>query len=455
MSPALGPRHDPFSRGRAPVVVAGAGLAGISAARHLGPYPTVLFDREDEVGGTARSVSVDGFTFDHTGHLLHLHNDYTKRLVRRLLKDNVMECSRSAWIHSHGVDTPYPFQVNLKGLPWSAVEDCFAGLWAARRRYGKDPLNAGHALNFAEWCDRLFGAGITAQFMRPYNEKLWTVPVDEMTPEWCGGFVPQPRLEDVLAGALKGARQGFGYNTTFLYPKRGGVQVLAKALAEGLPDVRLKTSLEKVFWKERRVRLSGGADVSYAHLVSCLPLPELVRRLEPFPEELRAPLEKLRWTSVTCLNLGVKRKNISDKSWIYFPEKEFVFYRVGFPMNFTPYAVPAGCSSMYVEVSHAPGEGPQTPAQKAALLKKVRAGLEKAGIMRKSDEFAVAHFLPIRYAYVIYDRDRTPAAGALLEWLREKAHCSSIGRYGAWKYSFMEEAILDGKAVAESLTRHL
>ena len=203
------------------------------------------------------------------------------------------------------------------------------------------------------------------------------------------------------------------------------------------------------------MRLSAGEDVSYAHLISCLPLPELVKRLDPFPEELREPLDRLRWTSVLCLNLGVRRAGISDKSWVYFPEGDFVFYRVGFPTNFTPLAAPTGCSSMYVEVSHRPGEGFDTPGRRAALLKKVRSGLEKAGILRRSDELAVAHFLPIPYAYVIYDVHRTPAVEILLEWLREKAHCASIGRYGAWKYSFMEEAILDGKKAAENLLSHL
>lgn len=448
-------RHDPLGRSRPPVVVAGAGLAGISAARHLGPYPSILVDREKEVGGTARSVVVDGFTFDHTGHLLHLHNDYTRRLVRKLLKGNVVERQRDAWVFSHGVFTRYPFQANLNGLPRDVVEECYAGLWAARRTYGEEPLNAGHPLSFREWCERLFGRGITDHFMEPYNSKLWTVPTETMTPEWCGMFVPRPRLEDVLSGALEENRAAFGYNTSFLYPKTGGIQALARAFAEGLPDVRLGTSLDKILWRDRRVVLSSGEELPYAHLVSCLPLPELLKRLDPFPPELQEPLDRLRWTSVLCLNLGVKRAGISEKSWVYFPEKEFPFYRVGFPMNFTSSAVPAGCSSMYVEVSHRPGEGYDSPASRAALLKKVRAGLEKAGILKKSDELGVAHFLPIKYAYVLYDVHRTPSAGFLLEWLKDKARCSSIGRYGAWKYSFMEEAILDGKKTAEDLLSRL
>lgn len=435
---------------RPPVVVIGGGLAGISAARHL-RYPTVLCERENEVGGTARTYVVDGFTFDHTGHLLHLHNDYTKKLIRRLLKGNLHECVRNTWIHSHGADTRYPFQANLFGLPPAVIEECFIGLWEAKRAYGAEPLAADHPLDFQEWCDRLFGKGISKHFMTPYNRKLWNVPLEEMNAEWCGQFVPQPKLEDVLAGALTDQTKAFGYNATFLYPKRGGIQALPRALAEGLPDVRLGVSLEKLLWKERKAKFSDGKTLDYAHLVSTIPLPELLKRLQPFPEELREPLEKLRWTSVLCLNLGVKRPNISDKSWIYFPEKDFVFYRAGFPANFTPHAAPAGCSSMYVEVSHRPGQGYDSEPARQGLFRQVREGLIRAGILKKTDEFPVVSFLPIRYAYVIYDQHRAPALSAVFEWLRKNAAASSIGRYGAWKYSFMEEAILDGKQTAEEV----
>ena len=65
-------RHDPLGRDRTPLLILGAGLSGLSAARHSAPYPTIVVERETELGGTARSVELDGFTFDYTGHLLHL-----------------------------------------------------------------------------------------------------------------------------------------------------------------------------------------------------------------------------------------------------------------------------------------------------------------------------------------------------------------------------------------------
>ncbi len=57
--------------------------------------------------------------------------------------------------------------------------------------------------------------------MLPYNARLWGVPPSEVTSEWCQRFVPLPKLEDVLRGALGAQAPELGYNTSFWYPERG------------------------------------------------------------------------------------------------------------------------------------------------------------------------------------------------------------------------------------------
>src|SRR6185436_17036830 len=54
-----------------PVVILGGGLTGISTAVHL-RAPWVLFEREERLGGHARTDERDGYRFDKTGHWLHL-----------------------------------------------------------------------------------------------------------------------------------------------------------------------------------------------------------------------------------------------------------------------------------------------------------------------------------------------------------------------------------------------
>ena len=54
-------------------VILGAGLAGLTAAytlQELGESAWQTYEREDRVGGHARSIEVDGYTFDFGPHIL-------------------------------------------------------------------------------------------------------------------------------------------------------------------------------------------------------------------------------------------------------------------------------------------------------------------------------------------------------------------------------------------------
>ena len=66
------------------------------------------------------------------------------------------------------------------------------------------------------------------------------------------------------------------------------------------------------------------------------------------------------------------------------------------------------------------------------------------------DKIIVKNILPIKYGYVIYDKYRIPALNDIHSFL-QKHNIYSIGRYGAWKYSYMEESILDSKKTAEQI----
>jgi len=103
---------------------------------------------------------------------------------------------------------------------------------------------------------------------------------------------------------------------------------------------------------------------------------------------------------------------------------------------------------MYVEYSYRPDKMPDYTNPR--FLSMIRKDLEAARILEKSDRIVVSNFVPIRYAYVLYHAHRKKDLETLFRFLNDNG-IYSIGRYGEWKYSFMEEAILDGKKTAEKL----
>src|SRR5260221_2660313 len=250
------------------IIVVGGGLAGLACARELGS-DFVLVEAEERLGGLCRTDLVAGFSFDWTGHWLHARDAQMRELIsKRWLAGNLLEVQRRALIYSEGRWTKFPYQFHLEGLPPQTVADCLVGFVEATtgpegRELRERPLG-----NAAEFILRHLGRGFAQHFMFPYNEKLFTVPCEQLSPEWGGRFIPRPTLADVVGGALGIARDDAGYNATFWYPREGGIESLVRGLAadvRALPgEVRTGARVAAIDPARRSLPLESGADLSYS-----------------------------------------------------------------------------------------------------------------------------------------------------------------------------------------------
>lgn len=429
------------------VVILGAGLAGLSTAYHLGRSECLLIEREDQVGGLCRTFERNGFFFDCTGHLLHFRKNSIRKLVESLIGDGLRSHSRRSYIFSKGIYTDYPFQANTYGLPKEVVKKCLLDFIEAYIKGTNRQPSSKRPRNLHDWILQTFGEGISRHFMIPFNEKLWQCSLRSLSADWGGGWlIPRPSLEEVVGGALGIPNRTMGYNPTFLYPEKGGIQVLPQAFVPHVGRIRLKTEVKEIHLARRRVILSNGPEMPFEYLVSTIPLPELIRRCVDVPSYVRTAASRLKYVSVYNVNIGVKRENVSKAHWIYLPEKKFPFYRIGFPMNFSPYLVPPECSSIYVEISHQPGRREGSDH----LLDTVIQGLIELGVLYPDDPVAMSEVRDIPYAYVIFNQDRLRAIRVLQNFL-EKNRVYSIGRYGAWEHTSMEDAIWHGQEAAQKI----
>jgi DnaA family protein len=64
-------------------VIIGAGPAGLAAALGLS-RDTLLVEREEHIGGLCRSIEINGYTFDHAGHVMASQEPYVLALYERL-----------------------------------------------------------------------------------------------------------------------------------------------------------------------------------------------------------------------------------------------------------------------------------------------------------------------------------------------------------------------------------
>jgi len=301
---------------------------------------------------------------------------------------------------------------------------------------------------FKAWVLSNFGAGFARHFFYPYQGKIFAYDVEKLTASWTGRFVPQTSLKQIIQGALQEAgEEPVGYNAQFFYPKQGGIMAWVHKIADPLiKPIRTEFCVSRIDLKSKVVHFTNGHSEPYESLINTMPLDTFLRLTkETSATNLKRALNHLKCNSVVNFNLGINKPNISDKHWVYFPETKYPFYRIGFSHNFAASMAPAGCSSLYGEFSHinkSPEWIEQTLATSLAQTKQWL-GIDDTDII-------VQKILNISHAYVIYDAWRDRNLPKLHLQLNELG-VHSVGRYGAWKYSSMQEAVLDGKSIANTL----
>ena len=418
-------------------LIIGGGLAGLSCARELGRACT-LVESASRLGGLCRTDVADGFSFDWTGHWLHARDPEMRKLVQeRWLGGNLLEVQRRAVIYSEGVWTKFPYQFHLQGLPPQTIADCLTGF--VRAPAGRPLQNAD------DFILAHLGEGFARHFMRPYNEKLFTVPTTELSPEWGGRFIPRPTLEDVVAGAVGLPREGAGYNATFWYPREGGIESLVRGMERDLDcEVRLGSRVERLDLQRRRARLSTGDELAFGGLVLTAPLSALAGMLAGAPPSVVSAAARLRSVSVTVVEIGARDVASGERfHWAYFPETRYPFYRIGSPSEVNPALAPPGFRSFAVEFSH------RGPIDTKVAIEQALQGLAGSGLLDRS-QVVLTRARTIPVAYVLFDHDFAAARAEVLDYLGANG-VQVAGRYGRWEYSSMEDALLSGREAARKL----
>jgi len=435
-------------------LILGAGPTGLGAARRLqelGVHDWQIVEAAPEPGGLATSfVDKKGFTWDIGGHVQFSHYEYFDRaMVEFLGEDGWLHHQRESWVWMRDRFIPYPFQNNIRRLPPEDLNKCLQGLL----QITQSPRPKPH--NFREWIDATFGPGLAEVFMLPYNFKVWAFPPEMMNSVWVGERVAVTDLSRVLSNLALGKDDlSWGPNNTFQFPKHGGTGAIWSACAKRLPaaQIKLNARIVGIDLGKREVVTASGERFGYEHLISTIPLTELIRlsgqsHLQPGADR------GLLYSASNIFGIGLRgkpRDELATKCWMYFPEDNCPFYRVTVFSNYSPYNVPDITThwSLMAEVS----ESPHKPVNQERLLEDVIQGALDTRLIDKRDDIVSTWSYRAGHGYPTPGLHRDEALAELIPFFEERG-VYSRGRFGLWKYevSNQDHSFMQGVEVVDRL----
>lgn len=411
-------------------LIVGAGVSGLAFADWLRDDDYLVVEAEGEMGGYCRTIKRDGFVWDYSGHFFHFQRPEIERyLVDRMGDQRVLRVQRDSriWYGDRFID--FPFQKNIHQLPEAEYEQCVRDLQDRPKDKGG---------NFKDMLYARYGRGIAEKFLIPYNEKLYALNLAALDADAMGRFFPHASVEEILRNA--DAPTNDGYNATFTYPEGGAIQYI-EALAQGVRADRIALG-ERVLSIDRKAKVvtTSRRQIGYDTLISTAPLVALLDMCGVAYDS-----SVLSHNKVQVFNLGFDSKGPQNVHWIYYPQRELSFYRVGFYDNIFG----SERMSLYVEVG-LPWDADLTEDERGALKARVLADLQTCGVLT-NQTLVASHDVLLDPAYVHITTQSNSESVARRELLAaEDVH--SIGRYGAWTYCSIEDNIIEARQLADSLS---
>jgi protoporphyrinogen oxidase len=421
-------------------VILGGGMTGLSAGLAAG---CPVYEQAEHPGGICASYYMrpgeharlptapsDGGAYRFElggGHWIFGGDPTVLRFIDRLTPVRTYTRRAAVYFSKQKLFVPYPLQNHLGHLAPDLAARAVDEILRA-------PAEV-HPPTMADWIVHHFGPTLTELFFGPFHARYTAGLWMEIAPQ---DAYKSPLDRRHVADGVKRGTAAVGYNTTFVYPDRG-LDALAQGMAAGcgIAYGRRVVRLDPV---RRRIELSDGTATPYGSVLATLPLNRLMQL-----SGLSVDAEPDPSTAVLVLNIGAtKGPSCPAEHWLYVPDSDAGFFRVGFYSNVNAAFLPGqererqDRVSIYVERAYRDGQRPdaaETDRYAAAVVEELRAWgfIDRAEVVDPT-------WIDVAYTWA---RPRSAWRTLALRRL-EEAGIYPVGRYGRWIFQGIADSIRDG-----------
>ncbi len=427
------------------IAVLGSGMAAFGAVHrlHSEGVGSTAYDKMPFLGGHTASYTYDDkYVFDDGPHVSFTKDPRLQELFAGFVNNDFQKIDAAVNNYWQGHWVKHPAQCNLHGLPEDLVVKCLNDFIHAQFDEPA-PIH-----NYRDWLYASYGRTFADTFPCEYGHKYHTAKAEQMSTDWLGPRLYRPDLEEVLRGALSPETEDIHYAGEVRYPTHGGFGAYLKPLPT-FADLKLDHEVVGIDPASRTLSFKNGTEAIYDHVISSIPLPELIPMIAGVPNEVSEACGKLAATNCVMVNVVIDRSDLTDATWTYFYDKDFSFTRLSFPYKYSAKTVPEGASSLQAELYFSQKYRPQDIEPDDAIEPVVR-DLKRCGLIREDDKILFTNATACKYANVIFDLDRAGALATVHGFLDEVG-IRYVGRYGEWGYHWTDESFISGENAAQAI----
>jgi protoporphyrinogen oxidase len=453
-----------------PVVVIGAGPAGLTAAYELMKRgtPAIVLEQADKVGGISRTEVYNGYRFDIGGHRFFTKVGEVKQIWHEILGDEFIQVPRLSRIYYQGKFYNYPLSLLNTFTNLGLVQSALILLSYLKARL-QVKLNPGHeAETFEEWVTERFGARLYRMFFKTYTEKVWGIPCSKIRADWAAQRIQGMSLKGAVFNALFGSQNAKSLIKSFDYPLLGPGMMWERCQdileAEGSP-VYLHTTvtrIERVGTRIKRITVQqsdpqGETPDRTLHLsanqfISTMPVTALLRCLDPLPpQEVLDAANGLKYRDFLIVSLIIDREHLFPDNWIYVHSPEFKVGRIQNFKNWSPAMVPDPSKTcLGMEYFCSVGE----PLWEMSDVELIRLATQEAialGLGVKPGDVEDGVVIRQRKAYPVYDAEYRQHLQVIQDYLSTFDNLQTVGRNGMHRYNNQDHSMLTAMLAVRNL----
>ncbi|ATA74631.1 MULTISPECIES: protoporphyrinogen/coproporphyrinogen oxidase [Capnocytophaga] len=405
-------------------LIVGAGISGIAYATFT-DNDYLMIDKDQEIGGYCKTIKRNGYVWDYSGHFFHFRDEKLKELVcRHIASETLKTVKKVTKIYYKGKYIDFPFQKNIHQLEKHEFIECLYDLFNTESIQVK---------TFKDMVYANLGKSISDKFLIPYNEKLYACDLNNLDAEAMGRFFPKANKEEIILNFKK--ENNSSYNDNFVYSSQGAIEYVNSLFRNVKQEnVFLQEELQRIDIVNK-VAYTNKREISYDRLISTMPFPKLLKLCDIGYDE-----SIFTWNKVMVFNLGFDKKGKDkESSWVYVPDKDICFYRLGYYDNI----IKSDRMSLYVELGFTKDA---VIGDTEKVLERVLSDLKKIGVVT-DEQLVDNHSVVMDPAYVHINQKSVQIVEHFKQQLANH-DIYSIGRYGSWTYCSIEDNIIEARELA-------